>query len=192
MQALRELDDATDDEDDHRSARQPPPSQPVAVRQPSRQSLPLVSSKKRQLSSSEQPSTIQPSKRSRWSANVNDVLFGRGSGSALNEGNHRFRQLIMEYREPYLQAAFRAEKNAIAQTIMNEVIFNRQGRFLRMVEDLEFNEMMKEINNDPMKKQLYHSMVIPIDNTRAWVVAEPDIVLEKVKQVRFFKKFSLL
>ena len=63
--------------------------------------------------------------------NPNDVIQGRGTGTAVYEGNVKFRNLIKEYKEEYMSAdTKRHMKAAIANKVLNE-IRSRGGRFVR-------------------------------------------------------------
>jgi hypothetical protein len=88
--------------------------------------------------------------------NRNDVLLGRGTGTAIYEGNIKFRKLIKQYKEEYTSVdTTRHMKVAIANRVLNE-IRSRGGRFLR-----------KE--NKGVYHEVYHE-------------AEEEVALEKVKQ----------
>ena len=60
----------------------------------------------------------------------NDVLLGRGTPCAENEGNVRFRRLVKERKMEYIAAEKRMRKDAIAREIL-ETIVARGGKFLR-------------------------------------------------------------
>jgi hypothetical protein len=60
----------------------------------------------------------------------NDVLMGRGAPSTEFEGNMRFRQLVLERRDEYMNVDKRKEKHRIAKEIINTVK-GRKGRFLQ-------------------------------------------------------------
>lgn len=50
-----------------------------------------------------------------------DVLFGRGSGSNDNVGNHKFRRYVMERKQCYNATSVRAKKVQIAREVVNKV-----------------------------------------------------------------------
>jgi len=66
----------------------------------------------------------------------NDVLLGRGSPIVNNEGNRRFRKLIVENKPAYTASGKHAVKDEIAKRILH-TIAERGGRFLRKMEDRE-------------------------------------------------------
>eukprot|EP00977_Amphora_coffeiformis_P006799 scaffold1488_cov141-Amphora_coffeaeformis.AAC.8 len=98
--------------------------------------------------------------------NENDVLMGRGSPSAEYSGNLRFRQLVIDRREEYLQCTRRNEKHRIAMDII-DTINKRGGRFLQRITTMEEAERL----NVPPR-------------TQAWKVVEKGSALYvKVKQL---------
>lgn len=101
---------------------------------------------------------------------VNDVLLGRGAAIIHNEGNIKFRKLVIERKEEYILSKRHQLKNTIAKEIINEITHNRKGRFLRMIEGNNLEELIQEKEH------------IPIDEKSAWVVADDIVILEKVKQ----------
>ena len=58
-----------------------------------------------------------------------DVLCGRGKGANNFIGNRNFRDLVMHYREKYLEFTCRADKRDVCYEIIN-TIQSRGGRFL--------------------------------------------------------------
>jgi hypothetical protein len=94
----------------------------------------------------------------------NDVMMGRGAGMIHNMGNVRFRELVATRKEEYVRAERNHKKQAIAKQILAEIV-RRNGRFVRKVE----------------KPEEAKALGIP-EGTQAWVLANSDAVLEKVKQ----------
>jgi hypothetical protein len=94
----------------------------------------------------------------------NDVLLGRGAPYCNYEGNAKFRELIQQRQHEYTSVARRRRKQAIAREILAE-IERRKGRFLRKVES----------------KHEEQQLGVPEDVT-AWVEADEDVALEKIKQ----------
>ena len=93
--------------------------------------------------------------------NPNDVLLGRGTGTAVYEGNVKFRILIKEYKEKYMsEDTTRHTKAVIANRVLN-IIRSRGGRFVRKVKE----EKARGVAN----REVYHE-------------AEVEVALEKCKQ----------
>jgi uncharacterized protein (DUF2132 family) len=93
--------------------------------------------------------------------NPNDVLLGRGTGTAVYEGNVKFRILIKEYKEQYMSDdTTRHTKAVIANRVVN-IIRSRGGRFVRKVKE----EKARGVAN----REVYHE-------------AEEEVALEKCKQ----------
>mmetsp|Transcript_18655 Transcript_18655/g.33762 ORF Transcript_18655/g.33762 Transcript_18655/m.33762 type:complete len:350 (-) Transcript_18655:107-1156(-) len=67
--------------------------------------------------------------------NDNDVLLGRGRGSTNHIGNERFRALTRLRKEEYKLCDNNGQKTTIAYEIFHEVVDNRGGRFLQLVDD---------------------------------------------------------
>jgi len=59
-----------------------------------------------------------------------DVLCGRGAPTSWHEGNQFFKRLVDYYQPSYL-AARRSDKPEIALRIVNTIIHERKGRFLK-------------------------------------------------------------
>jgi hypothetical protein len=64
----------------------------------------------------------------------NDILLGRGAPIINNEGNRRFRNLIMERKKRYMALSRHQDKNCIVYEIIN-IIISREGMFLKKVDD---------------------------------------------------------
>jgi hypothetical protein len=94
----------------------------------------------------------------------NDILLGRGAPMIRNEGNARFREIVSTRKKDYMSSGRHHVKNEIAKQVL-DVIVHRQGRFLRKVDSPE--EAIK--------------LGVP-KGTQAWVLADNDTILEKVKQ----------
>jgi hypothetical protein len=94
----------------------------------------------------------------------NDVILGRGAPASTYQGNVRFRALISERQEEYSRAERRQIKDKIAREILRE-IDRRRGRFLRKIES----------------SQEERRLGVPAGVT-AWVEADEDVALEKIKQ----------
>jgi len=68
--------------------------------------------------------------------NCNDVLSGKGSKSALHEGNVNFRNMICQHQEAYMDTTKRLERQHIAAKIVAKVrIMDPPGRFLMKIEE---------------------------------------------------------
>jgi hypothetical protein len=94
---------------------------------------------------------------------VNDVLFGRGSGPNDHEGNIRFRALVGERKAEYLTTNHRQTKTKIARDIVDAVL-SQNGRFLKKVESAEAK---------------IYGIPKGID---AWMVVDDETIMEKAKQ----------
>jgi hypothetical protein len=93
-----------------------------------------------------------------------DVLLGRGAGSINYVGNVLFRETVRERREEYLSTARRQVKDSIARQIV-DIVTSRNGRFLRKITTSE------------------EKAAIGIrEDVNAWVIADEEKMLEKVKQ----------
>lgn len=96
--------------------------------------------------------------------NANDVLLGRGDLAVRYEGNVRFRQLVREKSQHYMDACGSLAKDKIAFGIMR-IVAERNGRFLRKVKSsVESNQSG-----------------VP-SGEGAWVPVDSSISLRKVKQ----------
>lgn len=101
------------------------------------------------------------------SLNENDVLLGRGTPCAENEGNVRFRRLVRRRKTEYIAAEKRVRKDAIAREIL-EVIGSRGGKFLRKVESkLELIQL---------------GVPAGISYKDVWAIVDEDTQVQKVKQ----------
>ena len=86
--------------------------------------------------------------------NSNDVIQGRGTGTAVNEGNIRFRKLVNQYKKEYMSAdTKRHMKKVIANKVFNE-IRSRGGRFLRKVNKGVYCEVEEEVALEKCKQAL--------------------------------------
>jgi hypothetical protein len=97
----------------------------------------------------------------------NDVLLGRGTPCAENEGNVRFRRLVKDRKVEYIAADKRMRKDAIAREIL-EVIAARGGKFLRRLESIAELELLGVPPG-------YHTKEV-------WAVVDEDTQVQKVKQ----------
>jgi len=109
---------------------------------------------------------------------LNDVLIHAGGSSKIanHEGNKRFRALICEHRDEYLNAANR-DKKGIIQSIVNTV-FKRRGRFLRKAGNgqegwVDVDAKMRE-NKAANDLRLACQNVRPEDETASSVANEAD------------------
>jgi hypothetical protein len=93
-----------------------------------------------------------------------DILLGRGAPMIRNEGNARFREIVSARKKDYMSSGRHHVKNEIAKQVL-DVIAHRHGRFLRKVDSPE--EAIK--------------LGVP-KGMQAWVLADNDTILEKVKQ----------
>lgn len=100
----------------------------------------------------------------------NDVLLGRGTPCAENEGNVRFRKLVRSRKAEYTAAEKRMRKDAIAREVL-DVIAARGGKFLRKVESKA--EMMQ------LGIPLCTGGVTPKE---VWAIVDEDTQVQKVKQ----------
>jgi len=97
----------------------------------------------------------------------NDVLLGRGTPCAENEGNVRFRRLVRNRKAEYIAAEKRIRKDAIAREIL-DVITRRGGKFLRKVES---------------RSEIVQLGVPPgISYKEVWALVDEDTKVQKVKQ----------
>jgi hypothetical protein len=86
--------------------------------------------------------------------NPNDVLLGRGTGTAAYEGNIKFRKLIKEYKEIYTSVdTTRHMKVVIANKVLNE-IRSRGGRFVRKENKGVYHEAEEEVALEKVKQAL--------------------------------------
>lgn len=97
---------------------------------------------------------------------LNDVLIGRGAPSNTNAGNKRFRDLVQKHKPEYLQTNKRYVKTKIAEDIMDIIIKDRGGRFLRKIESSVEAKQCGLVDN----------------NTSAWLEVSEDIAMQKTKQ----------
>jgi hypothetical protein len=102
----------------------------------------------------------------------NDVLLGRGAGSINYVGNVLFREVVKERRDEYLATSKRQLKDSIARDIVQAVAL-RKGRFLRKI-----------VSDDERK---YFGVA---KNGNAWIVANYERTLEKVKQSLRDREYS--
>lgn len=93
-----------------------------------------------------------------------DVLFGRGAPIVQTSGNVRFRDLVNANKVAYASTRCRHTKDSIARDII-QVIDERGGRFLKEIKSTD----------DAQKYD------VPA-GVKAWIVAEYDEIVEKVKQ----------
>lgn len=93
-----------------------------------------------------------------------DVLFGRGAPIVQTSGNVRFRDLVNANKVAYASTRCRHTKDSIARDII-QVIDERGGRFLKEIKSTDDAEKYD----------------VPAGK-KAWIVAEYDEIVEKVKQ----------
>lgn len=94
----------------------------------------------------------------------NDILMGRGAPIINYEGNVRFRELVRTRKAEYVHTTRHQVKDEIARGILQE-IKHRGGHFLR------------RIDSETEMRQLGIS-----EGTKAWVIVDNDVAIEKVKQ----------
>jgi hypothetical protein len=108
----------------------------------------------------------------------NDVLFGRGTFSINYIGNKRYRELVRSRKAEYVACTRVYTKELIAREILDE-INRRGGRFLESVEVPAATPQRRKTTAavDP-------TTMIDGDNhtTKAWVLANDQKVLVKIKQ----------
>jgi len=66
----------------------------------------------------------------------NDILLGRGSPLVKFEGNVKFRQLIREHRNAYLECTQHSDKDNVAKEVLN-IVKKRGGKFWKRLEGSE-------------------------------------------------------
>lgn len=93
-----------------------------------------------------------------------DVLFGRGAPIVQTTGNVRFRDIVNANKAAYASTRCRQTKDSIARDIIN-AIDERGGKFLKEIKS----------SDDARKYDVPAGM-------KAWIVAEYDEIVEKVKQ----------
>ena len=88
-----------------------------------------------------------------------DVLLGRGNHVNYRPGNVRFRKLAEEKSLAYASANTKANKDAIAAELMDEVT-KRGGRFLRQVKTLseDDDDVWEEVTGKPVSTKVKQSM----------------------------------
>lgn len=94
----------------------------------------------------------------------NDILMGRGAPIINYEGNVRFRELVRTKKADYVNTTRHQVKDEIARCILQE-IKRREGHFLR------------RIDSETEMRRLGIS-----EATKAWIIVDNDVALEKVKQ----------
>lgn len=110
--------------------------------------------------------TAVPGSRAQIVTDVNpkDVLLGRGAPTINHEGNKRFREDVRKRKAEYNGTARHKVKGVIARQVIDEIA-NRNGRFLRKIETTAEAEAPGLLNGK-----------------KAWIIANDDVVVEKVKQ----------
>lgn len=83
-----------------------------------------------------------------------DVMCGRGIHSQNNSGNRRFRAIIDENLEQYLEVRTKREKSLIVQSIIARIHRNK-GRFVR--KDRDTGEW-HEIDTHEVKEKVGHAL----------------------------------
>lgn len=96
----------------------------------------------------------------------NDVLFGRGAPIIRWQGNVKFRELVRQRKAEYLSTRRHAHKDTIAREIIEEIETKRRGRFLKRALQFDANTEEDVLTGIP----------------RQWMLAESELVIEKVKQ----------
>jgi hypothetical protein len=111
-----------------------------------------------------QPTTTEPT----IVANVteNDVLLGRGATIINHVGNQRFHELVLARKQEYHCTLRHQIKDAIARKIFVFISEQRNGRFLRRIDSVYEAQ----------------SLGVPHDWTTMWLVADPNVAMEKIKQ----------
>lgn len=107
-----------------------------------------------------------PPRRDRYITEVgpNDVQLGRGRPIVTNEGNQRFRRLVVENKTEYTASSRHALKDVVARRILN-IICERGGRFLRKIESATEK-----------------GLIAIAAGVQAWAVVDDETSLQKVKQ----------
>lgn len=96
---------------------------------------------------------------------ANDVLVGRGAPSNANLGNKRFRELVQSRKREYMATGKRQMKDRIAREIVDTIVYQRGGRFLRKIESLIEAEQIG----------------VP-EGLTAWTLVSEDVAVQKTKQ----------
>jgi hypothetical protein len=91
---------------------------------------------------------------------LNDILLGRGAPIINNEGNKRFRNLIIERKKRYITLCKHQDKNDIVYEIIN-IIISREGLFLKKIDDKSRRSTL---------------------GFDAWEEADDSTIIQKVKQ----------
>jgi hypothetical protein len=114
------------------------------------------------------PLALQPTTEPIIVANVteNDVLLGRGATIINHVGNQRFHQLVLDRKQEYNSTWRHQIKDAIARKIFVFITEQRNGRFLRRIDSVYEAQ----------------ALGIPHDWTTMWLVADPNVAIEKIKQ----------
>jgi hypothetical protein len=95
----------------------------------------------------------------------NDILMGRGAPIINYEGNVRFRELVRTRKVDYVNTTRHQVKDEIARCILQE-IKRRDGHFLRRID-----------SEGELRR-----LGISEEATKAWIIVDNDVALEKVKQ----------
>lgn len=95
---------------------------------------------------------------------ADDILLGRGALAIGNEGNVRFRSIVRQRKQEYKATNHRGTKDIIARQII-QAVRNCKGRFVRRLDSLDERAQYGIADADD-----------------AWVVADDDVMLQKVKQ----------
>jgi hypothetical protein len=114
------------------------------------------------------PLALQPTTEPIIVANVteNDVLLGRGATIINHVGNQRFHQLVLDRKQEYNSTWRHQIKDSIARKIFVFITEQRNGRFLRRIDSVYEAQ----------------ALGIPHDWTTMWLVADPNVAIEKIKQ----------
>jgi hypothetical protein len=114
------------------------------------------------------PLALQPTTEPIIVANVteNDVLLGRGATIINHVGNQRFHELVLDRKQEYNSTWRHQIKDAIARKIFVFITEQRNGRFLRRIDSVYEAQ----------------ALGIPHDWTTMWLVADPNVAIEKIKQ----------
>ena len=95
--------------------------------------------------------------------NLDDVLFGRGSGPNDHEGNIKFRDMVSAHKTEYMATNHRQTKAKIARSIVDSVLA-KHGRFLKKAEPADLR-----------------GRILP-NGADAYVAVSDETVMEKAKQ----------
>ncbi|KAL7461587.1 hypothetical protein ACHAXS_002004 [Conticribra weissflogii] len=90
----------------------------------------------------------------------NDVLFGRGTGFAIHEGNVKFRSIVEARKQEYRIAQHKEKKNIVISIIRQIQSMNPPGRFLQQDPNYkgESNVPWLEVDEDRAASKVGHCL----------------------------------